>query len=146
MRVSCTILNERKKWRILFSTLTLPLQSLGRCHETKFFQFGDTLWFVQWWKLCFWQLPFWMVIKLSGRWPNSSYTIARRANPQIQPKFYISEDPAHLKFLWGNVIVTRKGYSRNDLSKLFRLCNNPDPPLADIVFFGLSLSSFPSRL
>ena len=26
------------------------------------------------------------------------------------------------------------------------ICNDPDPPLADIVFFGLSLSSFPSKL
>ena len=25
-------------------------------------------------------------------------------------------------------------------------CNNPDPPLVDIVLFGLSLSGFPSRL
>jgi len=32
------------------------------------------------------------------------------------------------------------------ISMMKGISNDPDPPLADIVLFGLSLSSFPSRL
>ena len=44
--------------------------------------------------------------------------------------------------LWG----TAKRLAHRSMFGSDTICNNPNPPLGDIVLFGLSLSGFPSRL
>ena len=41
---------------------------------------------------------------------------------------------------------TTRRLAHRSVSGSDNICNDPDPPLVDIVLFGLSLSNFPSRL
>ena len=50
--------------------------------------------------------------------------------------------PPRVYPLWGTV----SSLAHSPVSGFDTICNGLDPPLADIVLFGLSLSGFPSRL
>ena len=78
------------------------------------------------------------------RGPTSSLTLVPFSyrwyvHPPSEPNILISTPP-HIYPLWG----TASSLAHNPVSGTDTISNGSSPPLADIVFFGLSLSNFPS--